>query len=579
MSRPRTIRQPRSKGCRECVARHLKCDLALPACGRCQKAKRQCPGYPLRLLPGLPGAAAKKPAPGHGSVAAQQPSDPAEDRSVGSDGATVIQNGNVFHPNPPRGAHVLTQPRPDNNHWAVDIGICSPLIQQRQLFELFASSLVPTSQQNPTFFRNYGDWLRQLAQLQGTNSLLDTTFRAVSLAHLSLLHHNPKLMNESRALYVNSLTMLNKTLLESKKGRSSETLSATIMLSFYEMFASHHATSTGYDTWVKHAGGAGMLMQMRGPRAHRHGMDRSMFLAYRNTLVIEAFDALQPCFLDKQPWRKLAEEIHEEIRSAMPPEKGREILDLSEAIYMELIKFPAVLRDAYYVVELTRASGAGRHKVRDDIVNRTRERKQQLKTKYFQLDRALQTHGQTVSLQPSHPPDPVFPNRYIWPNVFTASHYNGSWNVLMIMNMILIVFDRDEARRQSYVEDNIEFARRVCRGADYMAKSSFLGPFYLTFGLRISLLCLQAPEELQWAGMKLMEIGRKLGMAKSLGPVEGSVPSRLQKEVEKLEQLDDLDDKPNGVATKVNLGTTTPVAATSPQIAIFRQIRTTPEQS
>jgi Fungal specific transcription factor domain len=103
--------------------------------------------------------------------------------------------------------------------------------------------------------------------IQGSNTLLDNTFRAVSLARLSLLYRNPNLMHESRKLYGRSLVLLNKALSDQRQGRSSETLSATILFSFYEMFSSSHETSAGYDSWVKHAGGAGALMRLRGPNA------------------------------------------------------------------------------------------------------------------------------------------------------------------------------------------------------------------------------------------------------------------------------------------------------------------------
>jgi len=36
---------PRSKGCRICVQRRVKCDLTKPTCNNCKKGKRPCPGY------------------------------------------------------------------------------------------------------------------------------------------------------------------------------------------------------------------------------------------------------------------------------------------------------------------------------------------------------------------------------------------------------------------------------------------------------------------------------------------------------------------------------------------------------
>jgi hypothetical protein len=130
-------------------------------------------------------------------------------------------------------------------------------------------------------------------------------------------------MHESRKLYGRPLGPLNKALSDQRQGRSSEVLSATTLFSFYEIFPSNHETSAGYDSWAKHAGGPGALRRLRGPNAHRHRLDRSMFLVYRNALVIEAFESGEPCFLDHPEWRRLAADIHEETHKTMSKADGR----------------------------------------------------------------------------------------------------------------------------------------------------------------------------------------------------------------------------------------------------------------
>ena len=39
-----TVKTPRSRGCRICVERRIKCDRARPSCQNCVRAKRECPG-------------------------------------------------------------------------------------------------------------------------------------------------------------------------------------------------------------------------------------------------------------------------------------------------------------------------------------------------------------------------------------------------------------------------------------------------------------------------------------------------------------------------------------------------------
>ena len=38
-------------------------------------------------------------------------------------------------------------------------------------------------------------------------------------------------------------------------------------------------------SWIKHAGGAGRLMQIRGAHRHKEGFDYTMFLGFRALLV------------------------------------------------------------------------------------------------------------------------------------------------------------------------------------------------------------------------------------------------------------------------------------------------------
>lgn len=38
-------------------------------------------------------------------------------------------------------------------------------------------------------------------------------------------------------------------------------------------------------SWIRHAGGAGRLMQIRGAHRHREGFDHVMFLGFRGIIV------------------------------------------------------------------------------------------------------------------------------------------------------------------------------------------------------------------------------------------------------------------------------------------------------
>jgi Fungal specific transcription factor domain/Fungal Zn(2)-Cys(6) binuclear cluster domain len=571
------VGQPRSKGCRICVQRRVKCDLTRPKCLRCQKGNRSCPGYPADIQFLDETAKVRQQ---FGEPATKSTKDPDEQdvsNSIASNDPLSTSSSSQSSP----GNTSLPTPDPSSqtsSDWALAITVArtkvldsplgldwgkdtelppgyefvdpnwdfmhqlySPDSQQRQLFSLFQSSIAPIKTDTPKVFRKHGDWLSQVSALQGNDPLIDTTFRAVSLAHLSLLQREPSLMHESRRLYGKSLGLLNKALCKPDQGRSTETLSATILLSFYEMFSSNHETSNGYDSWIKHAGGAGALMQLRGPKAHRYGLDRSMFLAYRNIIVIQTFEAGKPCFLDEPEWRELAADIHEDVQLAAAPGGVRiEMLDVSEEFMKELVKLPRAVSDAQHITTLIRAAGGNRRAVVDDLVARAKRHCGNLKTLTSQIDDALRRIGQGVIKRASETDDRLFPIRYDFPNIFSAAHYIGYWNVLMLMNIILLNYDPDISARQVYAMENVEAAREICASAEYMAESSFLGPFFITFALRTSLHVLDTNEEKVWVVQKLMEIGKKLGMAKQVDSTERSLPAALRREVEELKRFEEV---------------------------------------
>ena len=88
---------------------------------------------------------------------------------------------------------------------------------------------------------------------------------------------------------------------------------------------------------------------------------------------------------------------------------------------------------------------------------------------------------------------------------------------MMIINNILKDIDRDPQRQAMYMVENTEAATNAASGAAYMARSSFLGPFYIIYALRISLLTISGRSEQKWLVRKLMELrDTRLSMAKEI---------------------------------------------------------------
>lgn len=69
-------------------------------------------------------------------------------------------------------------------------------------------------------------------------------------------------------------------------------------------------------------------------------------------------------------------------------------------------------------------------------------------------------------------------------------------------------------RRNSYVEENIHYARETCRSVEYMHTAAFIGPMIIVFSLRPAIKTLRSQEEKAWIMEKLGVIGKNFGIAK-----------------------------------------------------------------
>lgn len=541
---------PRSKGCRICVQRRVRCDLTRPTCNNCKKGDRPCPGYDSDLKFQDEGARlrkryAKNDEKDHVYTAAA--SAPDNFTSSSSSASTVsdpwIEKDDCIV-DPTDTSQVLIPHRntffaflesqktfqpleledisrrsliwgddgqviefDDPDHLVrIDSILLSPSLAQQQMLHQLHASLVPQSQRKapPEQLRSHGRWLSYLPPLTGRNRLLDTAVRAVSLAHLGRLHKSDVFLNESRPYYGKAIRLLNSSISDQEDGVASETLSATILLSFYEMFA-----SDSNESWIQHAGGAGALMRARGAERHRYGFDREIFLAFRHTILIEAFEKDEPCFLSEPAWRALSRDVHEDIRSSGINPDQMKLFDLTEDFYEEMLLLPAILHDAKHFKEAYRESGIEIQTLagfKEHLIQRCYQSRAGLKSFYAKFRACLTTLGYDIVSTVSH--DPVIPIHYNYPNVFAASTCTGLWTCLIILNFILIELERSNPGKVAlYKVENRECGLEICRSTTFLLTSSFLGPFFNIHGLRVCLLAFEQPDERDWVITKLFEIG------------------------------------------------------------------------
>ncbi|OQU94800.1 Fungal specific transcription factor domain-containing protein [Cladophialophora immunda] len=398
--------------------------------------------------------------------------------------------------------------------------VYSPQLVQEQLLNTFSSSLGGHGPLLlPRQMRSHQNWLAQLPTLFGSK-LLDTAVRAVSLVHLSRMQRTELFVQESRQYYGKALRLLNQSLMDDAKGMSTETLSATILLSFYEMFASDSNQS-----WVRHAGGAGTLMRIRGPSRHLSGLDRDVYLAYRHTIVIDAFMRDDACFLAEPQWIEMSKKIHEDLRASGIPGERMDIFDLAEEFYLEHIFIPTTLRDARNLGEARRKLPPDQYAAHvEALLARTRLHRANLKSINLRFRATLKKQGLETSTMETM--DPVFPKQYVFVNVFVASTHVGYWTIMVILNLILKDIERDVApeKHELYLMENREISREMCRTAPFMLTSSFLGPFFITFALRLCLMVFEPGQERDWVVRKLIQIGdTHMRMASDIPPFDPKV--------------------------------------------------------
>lgn len=389
--------------------------------------------------------------------------------------------------------------------------IHAPDLAQKQLVTKFRQSLFPDNGSVPQVFQNHARWLSFLPPLTGTNPLLDAAVRAVTLVHIGRLNNSEPFIMESRPYYGQALKLLNNTLQDRKGGMSNETLCAVILLSFYEMFASDNN-----DSWIRHAGGVSALMRARGPQRHRHGFDREIFLAYRYTLIIESFQQDVPCFLAEPGWLKLSSQIHDELKTSGAARSRAEVFDLAEEYYASMVKLPEICAHARALWQ-ARQNNTPPPYSRAQVIDKLTQSRAHFKDTFSRFEEALKRTGAAPTIKVNHA-DPLLGIEYEFINTFVSATYTGYWTVMVVLDLCLSGMHADDREMAKlYTSESENCALNICRCSAYMLTSSFLGPFFLIFGLRVAMLVFEEADrpETQWIMRKLFDIGdRHMGIAK-----------------------------------------------------------------
>ena len=259
------------------------------------------------------------------------------------------------------------------------------------------------SHQSPAsllFAGSHGTWLSEIANQNEISPCLTWSIRALSISHVGRQTRDSGLTEGSRTLYGTALHFLDKAIQDPTARLSTDTLSATLLLSFYEALA-----CTEKEAWIRHAGGASKLICLRGPDRHRSGLGRLVLLASRYSIIMEALQTRKACFLAQRKWKDLFCDIEEECSkddsSRSPFYKAK------EAILAEIVDHPAFLSDAvgFMASESTSCSELV------NLISRGQIHSSNYKRLHRTMIRILRSEGRLSEEVPSSSNDELFPNR------------------------------------------------------------------------------------------------------------------------------------------------------------------------
>ncbi|KAH8909304.1 hypothetical protein BR93DRAFT_875887 [Coniochaeta sp. PMI_546] len=251
---------PTSKGCSLCLTRSVKCDEARPSCSQCRIGRRTCPGYArgMKFVDEGPRLqrSAKKATRASAPVTTTAPS-----------GECAI-SGTAVQKLPPR------------THWDTQVHhLNSSKLDRDQILSVFVSAMFPlgSSSAQSSFL---GSWLWHVPLRLGSSAVLDHAALSLALAYFARLSGDQLVLRNAELSYAIALRSLTAAISDPDNRLASEVLCAVLLLGHYETIVNRsHA-------WIRHAGGAARLMQLRGARrCYESAFEYSMFLACRGTIV------------------------------------------------------------------------------------------------------------------------------------------------------------------------------------------------------------------------------------------------------------------------------------------------------
>ncbi|KAL7947151.1 hypothetical protein V8C42DRAFT_319746 [Trichoderma barbatum] len=483
---------PTSKGCSQCLRRSVKCDEAYPSCSQCRRGGRTCPGYERRLKWIDEGPKMRK--------------------SLRRERRTVVEIGPPTKSSGHLASSYLTLAVrekfdeanvSDHKRWAkrhtyspVDHLISFSSVRD-QLVAGFVTTMFPLGSHSAqkSFF---GSWLWHLLPRLGVNKTLDHASVSLALAYFGRASGNRVVVHKAQIAYTAALKGLANAIVKIGAECSGDILCSALLLGYYESFA-----EADY-AWIRHAGGAARLMQLRGAnRSYESPYEYSMFLACRGTIIKEALTHERTCFLDTSEWRAIPDGLIDFPLLPQPP-------DLYHTIFGHLASVPGLLSDQKRITTSTPSSLQLR------FLDKANSLRRDFKT-WYKLFTADSNELHKPVLIPSLPDcsDYPFSSLFMYSDVPAATTIITYYAYLILINKAIDCVSSENL----HSKENEEIAHAIGMSVQYCSRAGYCGLQSMRFALSIAQPYLSVYYQ-TWAAIQLARFSHVMNgcMVQSLHP-------------------------------------------------------------
>ncbi|KAF5661541.1 hypothetical protein FHETE_8397 [Fusarium heterosporum] len=324
----------------------------------------------------------------------------------------------------------------------------------------------------------------------GKRALLDGAVCSFALHLTGKANSDPNLIAQSRTIYGLALNELQAALRHPSEWKASETLCATILLCYFELFAGTAAP----DTWLQHAKGIGTLIEQRGPAAHAEGWDAAMLLSCRGILIVGDmfYPGKDQLFLSRPAWKQVMLDGGRHLIYAADAPASH--IRVGDGFLSNLAQLSPVLHSGYLLREALKA-GISIEPNKVSALSHMAAVNHARWTQWYDDFDTLE-FPRPVEVTPTDPVDSLFETLLEFQSPAAGSLLMGYWASMLILEETLVQCGtpRAESVTRYFVEQILRSLESVGRGT--------MGPYRVGYAVRIVYEFATA-EEQRWIGRML----------------------------------------------------------------------------